>query len=233
MLISDYIAHYGADSVAATLRTQPAFAVFNLCWHAPADILPACNALGLATVEQAQAYALNLHNAIGNGAQFAALARPTVPLDLDLMAGIRWTDIHAAVRATGLLAPDNDLDINNGDRSYLMPTLAEWEALARAFPGRNRRHTGSGERHDCDDFTKEFLGWLSSLGYGNLSGGRCCLRMFDPVRVLGGHALVLIITADAGIRWLEPQGGIVYPLTRTQLGGFMFATRVQIGELIF
>lgn len=226
MLIADYIRQHGADAVAAALLGDPNFAIFNLCWHAPADILPACNALGLTTVEEASAFALSLKS--DKASTFASLARPKPPVASDAPVTV-WPEIHNLFGDAGLLAPS--ALVTHSDRNYLKPSYDEVVALAAAFPGKNRKWRE--EIHDCDDFTDEFLGWLASIGYGGYAFGFAGILLYSGDTLLGGHAVAAVLTRDRGLQWVEPQGGTVLPLDYKRFAGQWFCNRVLVHSLIF
>ena len=230
MLVSDYIAQHGAGAVASILRQTPAFCVFNLAWHTPDQILGLCDALGLLSVEDVQRYVTGVNSAIRYPTAFADAVRPIPAINYDTMPTIEWPAIHESLFNAGVLAAD--VKLLNIDRAYRLPIRSEWESIGKMFPGRGRKHTGS-DRHDCDDFTKEFLGWLASCGLGNLAAGFCVTRHFAGTTLTGGHALALVAINGEPMHFLEPQDGRLYPLTYTRLGGNMFADRVEIAALTF
>lgn len=226
MLISSYIAIHGEDAVATALQSDPNFAIFNLCWHSPADILSACNALGLTTVEEASAFALSLKS--DKAAVFAALARPRPILSPDAPVTV-WPEIHNMFGDAGLLAPTAKVD--HSDRNYKKPSYDECVALANAFPGRNRKYIA--EALDCDDYVDEFIGWTSGLGYGGYAFGFAAIMLYNNDYALAYHAVVSVLTRDRGLMWIEPQGGHVLPLDYKMFAGQWFCNRVLTHRLIF
>lgn len=230
MKISDYIAQNGVDSVAAFLKSSPDYAVFNLTWSSPEEILPACNRMGLITIDDVIAFVQRVNAAVGNTLAFANNVNPDLRLDLQAMKRISWPEIHAAIAAQVKLEPTLMLD--HQDAKYFAPTKAQWEMIAKTCPSIRRRHSNS-EVHDCDDFVRHFLGWLASKGYGNLAMGYCCTVHYFNGQAIGAHATVLVLDSDGKVWQIEPQSGALYAPLNPKLGGFFIADEAKAARLFF
>lgn len=226
--LTDAIAQAGPDNVANAIRNDPSFAVFNLLWEQPGQIASACNTMGWQTLDELLAWLRATATAVGNTSAFATLVDPPAPTTLAGMATAPWPELHKAIHATGLLA--TDCLLHNSDATYHLPTKAQWEAIAAACPSSRWKHSGS-EDHDCDDFVRMALGWLSAKGLGNCAAATAATRHYWANSPTGGHAVVLVWD-DTLTPWQwEPQAGTLHPATFAKLGGNFLATRVEYARV--
>ena len=230
MLLSDYINQHGAQSVARLVANDPAFSVFNLMWNSADEILPACQQMGLNTVDDVISWVHRVNQAIGNHGVFASIVDPDVSIDVNSLQQIKWADIHAAIAKSFVL--EDGFFISNSDSAYRLPTKAQWEELASKCPSKRKRHAQT-EAHDCDDFAKHFLGWLASKGLGNLACGQITTIHKMGTSILGAHAVCIVIDSDKNVWQIEPQNGKLYPANYAKLGGFIFADRITLARCFF
>lgn len=230
MNVADYINQHGPAAVARAIEADPAFSVFNLMWGAPEEILPACQRLGLTTVDDVVGWVHRVNAAVGNPQAFVSNVDPDLKLDMAAMPTIQWPDIHKAVAEQCKTTDHFFLD--HSDRTYRLPTKAQWDAIAAACPSHRRRHSRS-EAHDCDDFVRHFQGWLASKGYGNLAHGFAATLHYRGTAFQGGHAVVLCVDADRKVWQIEPQAGKLFAADYAKLGGFFLADTVRLARLYF
>jgi len=230
MNIEAYIKENGAASVAKALAGDEHFAVFNLLWNTPDELLPACKRMGFVTTDDVLAWVSRVNDAVGNPKAFADAVDPDINIDLFAMPTVQWRDIHAAVASTCKLT--ESFFVDHSDASYKLPTRVQWSQMAQACPSRRKKHTLT-DTHDCDDFVKHFLGWLASKGLGNLACGHAVTIHYQGTRVLGGHSVVLVMDADQKLWMIEPQTGAMHDVNYPNNGGFLFATEVKLARLYF
>ena len=193
MLIADYIKQQGSQQVAKALSGDSYFAVFNLLWNSPDEILPACQRMNLVTTDDVLNWVNRVNVAVGDPKLFADAVDPDINLDIFSLPTIQWRDIHAAIAKDCKLADGYFLD--HSDASYKLPTKEQWELIAKTCPSSRKRHTLT-DTHDCEDFSKHFLGWLASKGLGNLACGQVVTLHYQGARVLGGHSVILAMDSD-------------------------------------
>lgn len=226
-----FIAAYPPERLALELESDPAFAMFNLCWTEPQEIAPACAALGLATKEDALRFVIGLQDAVGAaGPAFVNQVDPRIPVSYDSLAMVDWPVIHEAIAKQFKL--HSSFRVDQSDRSYRLATHEQLMQIAALCPARRRRWAA--ERMDCEDFTRAFLGWLAGKGFGNLAIGFCGYLAFDWFGALvGGHAVALAMDTDHRLWLIEPQNGQLYPADYVKLGGFSAAARIELTRAIY
>lgn len=226
--LTDAINAAGPEQVAAAIKDDPAWAVFNLMWDQPSQIAPACDAMGWQTVDEVLAWVNATASAIGDARAFSLLVSPEAPASLVGMKKVAWLRLHEAIHATGLLA--SDCLLHNSDAEYHLPTKQQWEAIAQACPSKRWKHAGN-DALDCDDHVRMALGWLSSKGLGNCAAAFTATRHLVGTQVTGGHAVVLVWD-DTLTPWQwEPQRGTLHPVTWPKLGGNFLAQRVEYARI--
>lgn len=226
--LTDAIQQAGPDNVAAAIRNDPAWAVFNLMWEQPSQIAPACEAMGWTTLEEVLAWVNATAAAIGNAQAFSTLVDPDAPHVQAPMTTVPWARLHESIHATGLLAADCLL--HNSDGQYRLPTKQQWQEIAAACPSKRWKHSGS-ERFDCDDSVRMALGWLSAKGLGNCAAAFTATRHFLGSNPTGGHAVVLVWD-DTLTPWQwEPQTGVIHPVNFPKLGGNFLANRIEYARV--
>ena len=226
--LADAIQAAGPDNVAAAIRHDPSWAVFNLMWDQPSQISPACEAMGWTTLEEVLAWVQATAAAIGDAKTFSQLVDPEAPHTLTGMRKVAWPRLHEAIHATGLLAPDAML--HNSDAEYHLPTKQQWVEIAAACPAKRWKHTGN-DLGDCDDSVRMALGWLSSKGLGNCAAAFVATRHYLGTQVTGGHAVVLVWDDTLTCWQWEPQNGQLYAVTHPKLGGNFLATRIEYARI--
>lgn len=226
--LTDAIQAAGPDNVAAAIRNDPQWAVFNLLWEQPGQIAPACEAMGWTTLEEVLAWVQATSAAIGNAQAFSTLVNPEAPVSLVGMRKVAWSELHKSIHATGLLSADCLL--HNSDAEYHLPTKAQWTAIADACPSKRWVHSRD-DRVDCDDHTRMALGWLSSKGLGNTAAAFTATRHYTGNQLTGGHAVVLVWDDTLTPHQWEPQRGTLHPVTFAKLGGNFLATRVEYARI--
>ena len=225
---ADAIQAPGHDNVASAIRNDPSWAVFNLMWDQPAQISPACEAMGWTTLEEVLAWVQATAAAIGDARSFSMLVDPEAPHSLTGMKTIDWPKLHEAIHATGLLA--SDCMLHNSDAMYHLPTKAQWVEIAAACPAKRHMHSRNDDL-DCDDFTRMALGWLSSKGLGNCAAAFTATRHYLGTKLTGADAVVLVWDDTLTPYQWEPQAGTLHPVTFAKLGGNFLATRVEYARI--
>lgn len=226
--LTDAIQVAGPDNVAAAIRNDPAWAVFNLLWEQPGQIAPACEAMGWTTLEEVLAWVNATSAAIGDARSFSMLVDPEAPHTYAAMKTVPWARLHEAIHATGLLAPDCQL--HNSDGMYRLPTKQQWQDIASACPSKRWKHSGN-DTFDCDDAVRMALGWLSAKGLGNCAAAFTATRHYLGTSVTGGHAVVLVWDDTLTPYQWEPQNGQLYAVTHPKLGGNFLATRIEYARI--
>lgn len=226
--LTDAIRDAGPDNVAAAIRNDPTWAVFNLMWDQPSQLIPACEAMAWTTVEEVLAWVQATNAAVGDAKAFSMLVDPEAPVDMAGMKTIAWPKLHETIHATGLLAPDCLL--HNSDGTYHLPTKAQWEAIAAACPSKRFKHSRS-EALDCDDHVRIALGWLSSKGLGNCAAAMVATRHYMHLVLVGAHAVILVWDDTLTCWQWEPQAGTLHPVTYPKLGGAFLATRLEYARV--
>jgi hypothetical protein len=118
---------------------------------------------------------------------------PILPMDMQEIKDI--VNLHCLA-----LHEDNNIDFFNEDKQYYAPSYRDLKDLVVLCP--SKRYLYVAESRDCDDFVRIFRGWLSEQGMGNLT----CMKVhIDNGKVL--HALILAITSDKVVYFIEPQTG--------------------------
>lgn len=226
--LTDAIQQAGPDNVAAAIRNDPQWAVFNLLWEQPGQIAPACDAMGWQTLEDCLAWVQAVNKAIGDAKAFSTLVDPDAPHVQAPMKTVPWARLHETLHATGLIAADCLL--HNSDGQYRLPTKTQWQDIASACPSKRWKHSGS-EVTDCDDFVRMAMGWLSAKGLGNTAAATASTRHFLGSQITGGHAVVLVWDDTLTPYQWEPQAGTLHPVTHPKLGGNFLATRLEYARV--
>lgn len=225
--LSDAIRQAGPEAVAAAITNDPAFAVFNLLWTEPQEIIPACEKMGWQTLEQVLAWVNATSSAIGNVSAFEQLVDAPAPITLAGLTKIAWPKLHESIHATGLLS--SDCMLHNSDAQYHLPTKQQWDTIAAACPSKRRKWAS--EVHDCDDFVRMAMGWLASKGLGNLAHAFAATRNAMGTQIIGGHAVILVWDNTLTPWQWEPQTGTLHPASHPKLGGNFLANRVEYARI--
>lgn len=228
--LSEAIEAFGTERLAEVLSSQAEFQVLNLTWSTADEIIPALASMGFTTLDQVLTWVRNVNAALGNPSAFVYLIDPPVPVSLAGMPTVDMPVIHQAIVDQGKTR--DDFFIDQSDRTYCLPTKAEWDLLAATCPVKRRKWVA--ESFDCDDFSRAFLGWLAMNGLGNTAAGFCAITMYDfGGTLIGGHAVVLVMDADKKLWFLDPQTAKLYEVTYPKLGGAIFGKTVKIARAFF
>jgi len=228
--LTDAIRAADPYAVARGIKDDPTFAVFNLLWKTPDEIILAVEKMGWKTLDEMLKWVQEVNAAIRNTLAFEELIDPPVALTLDGMECVDMPTIHKAIAAQAALR--TDFFIDQSDAKYRLATREQLEHLAAICPVRRRKWIA--ETGDCDDFVNAFRGWLATNGLGNLAQGFCGLTMYDSNgQIIGGHAVVLVMDSTRKMWFLEPQDGRLYEVTYPRLGGMIFSKSVKIARAYF
>lgn len=230
--LTDFIKSYGAQKAADYCRSDPSFAVFNLLWSDPEQLIPVCEKMGWQTLDELVQWVEHVNRAIGNTRAFIALINPSIPIDYSTLEALTFQEIHALIVEQCNIRTDCFFD--QSDSKYRLASKTDLEWLAANFPHKTKKWAW--DRHDCDDFARSFLGWLASNGLGNLAIGFCAQTHYRNSQLLGGHATLLCVDTTRKVWIIDPQTGIIAApksLTAAKMGGFMLADSMQLARVLF
>lgn len=233
--LSDAIREYGPDNLAKVLteqaHTHAGYRFFNLLYTEPSQIARACDRLGFTELPSFMAWADKVRDNLGaQVGAIEALIDPPIGVDLSACPTVEFPEIHKAMTEQATLR--DDFFVDQTDRTYRLPTKAQWDKLAWSYPGGTKRWVETD--NDCDDFANGFRGWLAMQGMGNLANGFCGITPYDSAgEIIGGHAVVLVMDSDKKIWFLDPKEGKLYPPTKASLGSYFFAASVKIARAYF
>ncbi len=226
--LTDYIEQHGATVVAAQLRDSPDFRILNMMWKSPADLIPLADAMGWQTLADVSAW-VTASLSVRNPEQFIKQALAPCSLTMQPYYYLPWTYLDSAIAEQCVRA--TDFWRSNSDKFYRVPTLAQLQTIAQECW--SHRFQGGGEEFDCDDFVNIARGWLSSNRMGDLSAGKCIIRLFAGTELLAGHAVLMALSRESTIspmvcHWWEPQNGQTYPVSFTQFAGRTDCNRIEL-----
>lgn len=229
--VDDWLRTTGAQQAHARLQAlaqdHAGWRVLGLLWPQPELVAPAARALGLVTVQDAEALANRLRDAVGMpvAEQFSRLAGgPPLPASaMATMPRLPWADVQAAIKRQTL---NDGVGWYRTDATFALPTRAQLELLASAQPF--QRLLWRETVLDCDDFVTAFRGWLAQHGLGNLAIGYASFRYYSGSTALGSHAVAIAMDADHKVWLIDPQLPGLHTPTGHRLGGFVLATREQL-----
>ena len=251
--ISSYLARRGAATVAAELkalaRTHAGWRYFNLRWHWPDQILPACQRAGLDTIADAAAWADRMANALSH-TDVEQMEREfgVLPPGIDpaLMPSATVGSIHVDYIAAQANATNGVCGLTadhqawpNGDASYKLASEDNWQSLLLAYPGALMPFNGP--MNDCNKSVDNFKGWLCDLRLGQLACAKAWLEVYAGTqKASSGHVVAIVVTNTGTVLFAEPQDRKLLPLTYTQFRGYrgdmdsMFfkATATRIARLL-
>jgi hypothetical protein len=228
--LTDMIHAHGPEKLAKELEANPEFAVMNLMWSGPEQLIPMCNAMQWQTVDDVVAWVGRVNAALGKPGTFVDLVDPVVTLDIKTLPVITWPKIHEALAMQ--LSLDTDLQIHHGDATYRLLTKQQWTELAAKCPSKRKKWVA--DLHDCDDHVKHFLGWLASKSLGNLAAGNVVTRHYVGSTPSGSHALVAVLDIEHKVWLIEPQSGLLFsPAEAVRLGSNFFANRMTVARVFF
>ena len=119
------------------------------------------------------------------------------------------------------------------DMSYHLLTEDDLNEILLYTPDLTKQYRAT--VNDCDDFQKQYLGWLASKGLGNVSIGFCSTLHLNGGVVKGSHAACFVVyrKKDGTIvaNHLEPMNGRLTHFSDLTIGGFWLAPEVQVYEI--
>lgn len=230
--LTDAIEQAGPANVAALIANDPAWRVFNLLWTAPEEIVPVCNRMGWQTLDDLIAWVHAMTGAVGNVEAFEALIDPPLPgIDYWQLTNLQWRDIDQAMALQ--FTRRDDFFRDHSDASYRAPTKAQWDVIAAACPSHRRKHSGN-DVFDCDEFARMAWGWLAQKGLGNLAAGYCATTAYRAGKMIGAHAVVLVVDNEKKCWVWEPQAGRLFaPQDAIKLGGYFLADEIRLTRAYF
>jgi hypothetical protein len=231
--VSAYITRRGEATVAAILKsiaqTHAGWRYFNLRWQWPDQIAGAMERAGITTVADAVAWAERMANTLSH-AEVEQMEREfgKLPEGIDpaLMPSAAVGDIHvqyiaAQANATnGVcgLTPDHEA-WPNGDPSYKLATVDNWNALLQAYPGALKPYNST--YNDCEKSVDNFKGWLCNMRLGQLACAKAWLEMYSGTqKAASGHVTAIVVTSAGTAMFLDPQERALFPLWYTQFRGY-------------
>jgi hypothetical protein len=251
--VSAYIARRGEAAVAADLKaaakTHAGWRYFNLRWQWPDQIAGALERAGIATVADARAWADRMASGFSH-ADVEQMEREFgwLPdgIDPDLLSSATVGAIHiqyivAQANATnGVcgLTPDHEA-WPNGDPSYKLATVDNWNALLLAYPGALRPYSAT--HNDCEKSVDNFKGWLCNMRLGQLACAKAWLEIYSGTqKATSGHVTAIVVTSTGTAMFVEAQERTLQPLWYTQFRGyrgdlesfFFKATATRIARLL-
>lgn len=229
--VDDWLRTTGTQQAHARLQAlaqdHAGWRMLGLLWPQPELVAPAARALGLATVQDAEALANRLRDAMGMPAaeQFTRLVgAPPLPVSaLAAMPRLPWADVQAAIKRQTV---SDGVGWYRTDATLHLPTRAQLELLANAQPFQRLQWRDTVQ--DCDDFVQAFRGWLAQHGLGNLAIGYASFRYYTGSTALGSHAVAIAMDADHKVWLIDPQVPGLHEPIGHRLGGFVLATRAQL-----
>jgi len=230
--LSDLIRTYPPEKLAPELRAYPDFRILNLLWSDPSQLIPMCEKMGWNTVEDVSAWVVKVNAAIGNTSAFVSMIDPHIDIDYDALARVDFAAIHRAVNEQCNIR--SDVWFDQSDATYRLPTKEMLQKLATEFPGRTRKWLDT--RHDCDDYVRQFLGWLAANGVGNLACAFCTQTPYRSGSMIGGHATVIAVDNLLKVWIIEPQDGVLYEpksIQAARLGGYWTADSMKLARVYF
>ena len=125
-----------------------------------------------------------------------------VDINYDALPNISGNEINDNVKAALNCIPN--LIIHHTDASYKTLDDSTLNDILTACPSARLQYRA--ERLDCENFARVMLGWLSSMGYGNLALGYVEIYCYDANNTfIGAHALNLAVMSDGRVLLIEPQ----------------------------
>ena len=127
----------------------------------------------------------------------------------------------------------------NGDPSYKLATVDNWNALLQAYPGALKPYTST--FNDCEKSVDNFKGWLCNMRLGQLACAKAWLEIYSGTqKASSGHVTAIVVTNTGTAMFVEPQERALLPLWHTQFRGyrgdlesfFFKATATRIARLL-
>lgn len=225
--LTDLINAYPPPVLAKELLANPFWSGLNMLWRSPDHIAPMCDFFGLTAVAEAEAFAASLNDGTGWVAHQAKLSQwlnPRPGVWLEDMEPVPWQQV-SDILVSGAVPTMDPYWVQPNDGTVYLPTVAQLTTIMANCPA--RRFAWKANDLDCDDHVRILRGWLSEHGLGPVAVGFGGYRVFNASGVdIGAHAIGLAICTDRK-PWIgEPRDGKVYPITKVNLGGFIFAHHV-------
>jgi hypothetical protein len=218
--LTQWIAQTGPANVLAQLRSLPYWWPILTAVKWPDDVYHVVDTLGLATLDQARAWAqaANLGE-MPNREVWQRLVTSPCSIDPASLPLVPWSVLDVARDQQVVTSPDYWR--MNSDAMYPMPTEVQLRSIAHDCPSWRFKHTGD-ERFDCNKHVNVARGWLSAMGLREMAG-KAGTRHFRQGSLIYGHAVLLAYSQDSTYSpvycwWWEPQNGEIYPVSKTDLG---------------
>lgn len=222
------------------LMSQPQFQAFNMLWDTPRVLPVMVDYFGLTTIAEAEAFAASMMDGSiwrdeAKRVQLIAWINPRPGFMPDWREFVPKNIAFVEEALTnGQVPTAPNYWVIPVDGTVWLGTEAQYATIMANCPA--KRHEWHAIEGDCDSQTAEMIGWLAKHGLDQLAIGFGGYQAYKDLgahlpeeerwKFLGAHMIGLAVTTEKKVVILEPRDGMVYPITKLDLGGFVGANRV-------